>query len=403
MSPALEEQVLALICDREGNVQRVVRNDLILLDRELTGLHVSDLVDQGSKEKTSRFFAELEAHKVAYDWEMSVTINEKLVPLHFFGASIDAEHLVVMTLFLADDSRLNDELMLINNEQTNSLRSAAKDLSCIVGKRTSRSDFAYEEMSRLNNEMANLQREMAKKNAELNLLHQQMNRLLGMAAHDLRTPLGVILTYATFLESEAASVLNQEQQEFVTTIKDMSEFMLRMVTDILDVTAIESGQLKLDRQPADLARLTQHVVTLNRLLAAKKDILIDFETPAVLPPLVFDSGKIVQVLNNLISNALKFSHRGTRIKVQLSCTDKVATLTVQDQGQGIPAADFPKLFKAFSTTSVRSTAEEHSTGLGLAIVRRIIEEHGGRIWVESEVGQGSTFSFTIPISDPLKV
>ena len=201
--------------------------------------------------------------------------------------------------------------MRINNEQANALRTTAKELSLVVEKRAERDDSVYEEMSRLNNEMVNLQREMAKKNAQLEKLNEQKNQLLGMAAHDLRSPLGVILSYAEFLESDAAAVLNEEQREFVTTIKDMSEFMLRMVTDILDVTAIEAGQLALDRQPADLARLIQHNVTLNRVLAAKKDIAVEFDPPAVLPKVSFDAGKVEQVLNNLISNAIKFSHRGT--------------------------------------------------------------------------------------------
>lgn len=261
----------------------------------------------------------------------------------------------------------------------------------------------YEELSKLNNEMVNLQREMAKKNAELLKLDEQKNRLLGMAAHDLRTPLGIILSYSQFLESEAAAVLNADQREFVTTIKDLSKFMLQMVTDILDVTAIDAGQLKLNRQPADLARLIQQNVTLNRVLANQKGITLEFDQPNALPQVSFDARKLDQVLNNLISNAIKFSHRGTLVRIRLTCTEDAVTVAVQDHGQGIPAADFSRLFKAFSQTSVRSTAGELSTGLGLAIARTIVEGHGGRIWAESEVGKGSTFSFTLPIASEKKL
>ena len=208
----------------------------------------------------------------------------------------------------------------------------------------------------------------------------------------------MILSYAEFLEAEAFDVLNEEQREFVTTIKGTSEFMLRLVTDLLDVTAIEAGQLKLDRQPADLGRLIQHNVTLNRVLAAKKDIAVEFDVPAACPPLSFDAGKMEQVMNNLIGNAVKFSHRGTQVRVRLTTAPDMVTVAVADRGQGIPAADLPKLFKPFSKVSVRSTDGEQSTGLGLAIVRRIVEGHGGRIWVESQVGQGSTFFFTLPVA-----
>ncbi len=257
----------------------------------------------------------------------------------------------------------------------------------------------FDELSRVNNEFANLQRELAKKNAELAKLNQLKNRIIGVAAHDLRSPLSVIISYAEFLESDAAQTLTERQRDFIKTIQRTSEFMLHMVTDLLDITAIEGGTLTLDRRPADLLALMRHNITLNAVLAARKAITIELDAPTSLPDIAFDSGKIEQVLNNLISNAVKFSHRGRAVYVSITAADSVATVAVRDQGQGIPEADLPKLFKAFSTTSVRSTAGEQSTGLGLAIVRNIVEGHGGRIWVETEVGRGSTFSFTLPLAD----
>jgi two-component system, OmpR family, sensor kinase len=362
------------------------------------GSDVTDLVDEGVREKVGGFLAELRTKEEAFDWEITVPVDGILQPLHFAGARLEAGYLVVAARSRHGLTHLDDDLMRINNEQANVLRSTAKELAVAVGTRAERDDEVYEELSRLNNDMANLQRQMAKKNVELEQLNEQKNRLLGMAAHDLRSPLGIILTYAEFLETEAAAVLNDEQREFVTTIKDTSEFMLKMVTDLLDVTAIEAGQLRLDRRPTDVAQLIAHNVTLNRVLATKKDIAVEFDAPAPLPTLTIDAGKIEQVLNNLIGNAIKFSHRGTRVRITLTATTELATVAVQDQGQGIPAADLSKLFKPFSTLSVRSTDGEQSTGLGLAIVRRIVEGHGGRIWVDSEVGKGSTFSFTLPFA-----
>jgi len=110
-----------------------------------------------------------------------------------------------------------------------------------------------------------------------------------------------------------------------------------------------------------------------------------------------DRGKIAQVLNNLISNAVKFSHGGSRTRVRVTGANDVVTIVVEDEGQGIPAAEVPKLFQPFAKASVRSTAGEKSTGLGLAIVRKIVEGHGGRIWVESTCGKGSSFCFTLPV------
>ena len=398
MIPGAEDRGIVLVCDRDGTIQRVVRDDLGLAGRVPVGSHVNDLVDSGVREKIGGFLAELQTREAAYDWEITVPVDGALQPLHFAGARLEPGYLVVAACSRHGLGHLNEELMRINNEQTNVVRSTSKELARVVEQRAERDHTVYEELSRLNNDMANLQRELAKKNAELEQLNQQKNRLLGMAAHDLRNPLGVISTYAEFLETDAAAVLNEEQREFVTTIKDTSEFMLRLITYLLDVSAIEAGQLNLDCQTADLARLIQHNVTLNRVLAAKKDIAIEFDPPAVLPRLSFDAGKIEQVLNNLISNAVKFSHRGTRVRIRLECTKDFAIVAVKDQGQGIPAADLSKLFKPFSKASVRSTAGEQCTGLGLAIVRRIIEGHGGRIWVESERGKGSTFFFTLPVT-----
>jgi signal transduction histidine kinase len=253
----------------------------------------------------------------------------------------------------------------------------------------------YEEFSRLNNELTNLQRELAGRNAELARLNEQKNRFLGMAAHDLRSPLGVILTYASFLEEDATE-LRPEHREFLRIIRRSSEFVSQMLTDLLDMSAIESGQLQLNSQSVDVGSLVAHSVAVNRALAAPKQIEVVLAPVPPLPPIAIDPGKIEQVLNNLISNAVKFSHSGSRVTVRVSRGEDIVTVSVEDAGQGIPQADLSKLFKPFSTTSVRATAGEQSVGLGLAIVQRIVEVHGGRTWVESEVARGSVFHFTLP-------
>jgi len=241
------------------------------------------------------------------------------------------------------------------------------------------------------------QRQLLDRNTTLEALNEQKNRLLGMAAHDLRNPLGVILAYSDFLETEASAVLDPDQRDFVSTIKSTSEFMLNLINDLLDVSTIESGRLHLDLAQADLNELVRHNVSRNRVLAQQKHIELDFEDTEKLPPLTLDRGKIEQVLNNLIGNAVKYSHPDTRIAVRIARDETQVTVSVADQGQGIPEEDLPKLFKAFGKTSVQATAGEQSTGLGLAIVRKIVEGHGGIMSVQSCVGKGSTFSFTLPV------
>jgi signal transduction histidine kinase len=134
------------------------------------------------------------------------------------------------------------------------------------------------------------------------------------------------------------------------------------------------------------------------MLAEKKGIRLAFAPECGLPPVILDRQKIEQVLNNLVSNALKFSLPGSMVRVSASRVNGSVVVTVGDRGPGIPSEELDRLFKPFSRTSVRSTAGERSTGLGLAISRKIVEAHGGRIWAESEVGMGSTFSFSLPVS-----
>jgi signal transduction histidine kinase len=216
-----------------------------------------------------------------------------------------------------------------------------------------------------------------------------------MAAHDLRSPLSVILNYAQFLEAEA--VLTPEQRDFVTAIKRTSRFMLGLVEDLLDVSTIEAGRLELNREPTDLVALVEQTVMLNRTLASPKQIVITFHPPAVpLAPLSVDPGKCQQVLNNLISNAVKFSPPGRLVDVTMDVSDDQVMIGVRDEGPGIAHDQLEKLFQPFSKTGARPTGGERSTGLGLVIVQRIVQGHGGEVRVESVVGAGSRFVVALP-------
>jgi len=263
-----------------------------------------------------------------------------------------------------------------------------------------RDSALYDELSRLNNELVAMQRELAKKNVELEQLNALKNQFLGIAAHDLRNPLSVIMSYSEFLKEDAGAVLNDEQREFLDIIRASSRFMLNLVNNLLDVAQIEAGQLRLDLQPLDLVALIRHNIMLNRVLAAKKQIEIELMDEP-LPLLLLDASKIEQVLNNLLSNAIKFSPPRTTIRVRVARADDQILLAVQDQGPGIPPNELDKLFKPFQRTSVKSTAGEKGTGLGLSIVKKIVEGHHGKIWVESQVGQGTTFFVALPLSSSI--
>lgn len=244
-------------------------------------------------------------------------------------------------------------------------------------------------------------REIARKNDELKNLVEEKNRFMGMAAHDLRSPLGVILSFAELLESEIGPALSDEHEKFLKIIKETSEFMIDLVDDLLDITSVEAGQLRLERKPVDLAGLIRNNVQRNALLGKRKQVAVIFENSPSLPEIVLDPSKLQQVLNNLINNAIKFSYPQTTVRIGVQPAEDFVTVSVADEGQGIPEAELEKIFQPFSSASVHATQGERSTGLGLAIVKRIVEGHGGRIWVKSLVSQGSTFSFTLPVTEIL--
>lgn len=247
-----------------------------------------------------------------------------------------------------------------------------------------------------NNELSNLTRKYQKANVDLAKLNQQKNQFLGMAAHDLRNPLVAIMAYADFLLEEGNEI-GAERLSFLNIIKESSRYMLSLLEELLDIAKIESGKLQLNLTTVSLYELVRKSVDLNRRIAERKGITIQLFSREHIPETSLDPLKIEQVINNLISNAIKYSHEGTTVEVSIFRAGDFATVAVKDQGIGIAAADLTRIFQPFTKLKHAGTAGESSTGLGLAIVQRIVVGHGGRIWVESKEGNGSTFYFTVPL------
>jgi len=234
---------------------------------------------------------------------------------------------------------------------------------------------------------------------ELQALTEMKDHFLGMAAHDLRNPLGAIMNISEFLVSELSPVLTPRQTNFFNMTFDSIKFMLRLINDLLDISAIESGHLSLERQPVDLTVPITKIVEVGRGLASQKNMQVDLSLPPLLPLVFADINRIEQVINNLLSNAMKYAQPGTDIAVRLRQENKEVIISVADQGPGIPEKDQHKLFQAFGKTSVRPAAEEDkSTGLGLLIVKKIVEAHKGRIWFTTEPGKGTEFFFSLPVT-----
>jgi two-component system sensor histidine kinase/response regulator len=229
-------------------------------------------------------------------------------------------------------------------------------------------------------------------------LNKLKNTFLGIAAHDLRNPLISIRGLSEILLTEATGPLTREQREYVTIMKTVSDNMLALVNNLLDVSVIESGRLDLKIQSDSVERLIRERVAIHKILLEEKRLTLH-ERLDKLPPQLFDPGRLGQVVDNLLSNAIKFSYPGSSIHVVLEQVGKSAMVSVRDEGPGIPEEDQSRLFGEFQKLKVQPTGGEPSTGLGLAIAKRIIEAHHGRMGVDSKVGRGSTFSFTLPLAD----
>lgn len=258
----------------------------------------------------------------------------------------------------------------------------------------------WSELARLNNDLSTAQRQLAKSNAELRWLNEQKNELLGMAAHDLRNPLAAVLAYLYFVSLDAAG-LGPEQQRMIGRIQSNVQVMLAIVEDVLDFSAIESGTVRLEMTTFTVAELFAEIAATSGPLAERKNIHILSTIEEGVGPLVADRRKITQVLDNLVTNALKFSHPGSTVTLAARTDPEGGSrMAVSDQGVGMSPEQIARLFQPFGRVGVAATAGEKGTGLGLAIVKRIVELHGGAVAVTSRLGQGTEVVLSVPGAAP---
>jgi PAS domain S-box-containing protein len=238
--------------------------------------------------------------------------------------------------------------------------------------------------------------EIESKNAELLKLNQEKNEFLGIAAHDLKNPLSTIQGFAELILSDSISS-KKEILEFVDHIEKSSHQMFDLITNLLDVNRIESGKLNIAPMNINILPTVSHLVKSYTERAKAKDITLHFEASEAEYLVFFDQSALHQVLDNLISNAVKYSHRGKNVFIRLSKNDKVVRCEIQDEGPGLSSEEQDKLFGKFTRLSPKPTGGENSTGLGLFIVKKLLETMKGKVWCESEDGKGATFIITLPV------
>lgn len=386
----------AVVIDQHGTVQQVIRNDLFPANQIQPGDLLASLIETGSLPKYLTFLNTLEKEHALYDWDINVDHNGKVETLYFVGGKIDEENLIVASDSKRQADYYYQEIISMTNEQTDTLRGYSEDAGHTERRLSETDRGILDELSRLNNELSNLQRDLYKKNSQLEKLVKTRDKYLGMAAHDLRNPLGALSNMCVILLDEDTGPLNDTQRELIELVQETADHMLTLVEDMLDISKIETGNLRLNFEKPDIIQLVNRSVSLNYHLSRKKNITIITEYPPEPVMVRADSKKILQVLDNLISNAIKFSNAGSEVRVEVESSDSHVEVSIIDQGKGIPEKEMKQLFSPFPKISVTSTGGEKSTGLGLAICKKIIEGHNGRIGAESEEGKGSRFYFTLP-------
>jgi signal transduction histidine kinase len=241
-------------------------------------------------------------------------------------------------------------------------------------------------------------------NDELGRLYDQLETVskhksdfLANMSHELRTPLNAIIGFSEVLQQQMFGELNEQQLGYVDDVLVAGRHLLSLINDILDLSKVEAGRMELELADVSLPRTLQSGLTMHAERATRDGITLELAVEPDEIVIRADERKVRQVVFNLLSNALKFTPAGGRVDVTAQLTDGVVEVAVADTGPGIPADDLDLIFEEFQQARGDSGKRQEGTGLGLPLSRRFIELHGGRLWVESVEGRGSTFRFTLPV------
>ncbi|MBI9034407.1 MAG: HAMP domain-containing histidine kinase [Bacteroidales bacterium] len=260
------------------------------------------------------------------------------------------------------------------------------------------------DLIKLFQENTNLQRDLIKEKKlteeqleKIKILNDEKNKFLGIAAHDLRNPIGLIYSYTDLLIDDSDVMDNPILMEQIKVIRERSEFALSLINDLLDVSKIESGKLDLNIKNNDLKKLIIRTADNLSFFKEKRQIKIAFEFSEGEYILAFDKNKIEQVISNLITNALNYSESHTTITIRTRFDAHMVFISVNDMGPGIPTQMLDTIFQPFCVSSNKPKGHQKSTGLGLTIVKRVLEAHGGTIIAENRPEGGASFRFSLPV------
>ena len=250
--------------------------------------------------------------------------------------------------------------------------------------------------ARLFREIEDKSREIEDKSREIEAANRHKSEFLANMSHELRTPLNAIIGFSEVLGERMFGELNEKQAEYTEDILSSGRHLLSLINEILDLSKVEAGRMELEVATFDLPLAIDNARTFVRERATKHGINLDVTIDERLGEFVGDERKIKQILLNLLSNAVKFTPEGGRIGINARQANDSVEISVSDTGIGISPEDQAKVFEEFRQVGGDYAHKREGTGLGLTLAKKFVELHGGKIWVDSEVGKGSTFSFTLP-------
>ena len=283
--------------------------------------------------------------------------------------------------------RTGDELQGLAeefNRMTAQLRESYAGLEQKVDERTRDLGIALEQLEQ--------------KGQELETVSRHKSEFLANMSHELRTPLNAIIGFSEVLREQMFGELNEAQVAYVGDVLEAGQHLLSLINDILDLSKVEAGRMELDLAEVSIPQALKSGITMHGERAGRGGIVLNLTVDPDIGMIQADERKLRQVIFNLLSNAVKFTPRGGRVDVSARLTDGVVEVAVADTGKGIAPEDRERIFEEFQQARDSSSGDREGTGLGLTLSRKFIELHGGRLWVESEVGSGSTFRFTVPVA-----
>jgi signal transduction histidine kinase len=242
--------------------------------------------------------------------------------------------------------------------------------------------------------------EIQDKSRQLEIANKHKSEFLANMSHELRTPLNAIIGFSEALLEKMFGEMNAKQEDYLKDIHSSGRHLLSLINDILDLSKVEAGRMELEVSEFDLPSALANAMTLVRERAQNHGITIKVHVDRKLGEIRADERKFKQILLNLLSNAVKFTPDGGRVEVDARRNGKSVEVSVKDTGVGIAKEDQEAVFEEFRQVGRDYTIKQEGTGLGLTLTRRFVELHGGKIWVKSMPGKGSTFTFTLPLSRP---